>query len=32
MGYKNFKRIYEKGFALNDECFINENKYDTFIQ
>lgn len=29
MGNKNIKRIYDKGFALNDERFINGNKYDT---
>ena len=28
-GYKNFKRNMTKGFALNDERFINGNKYDT---
>ena len=29
MGYKNFKRVYDKGLCLNDERFISENKYDT---
>ncbi len=29
---KILKEYMTKGFALNDECFINGNKYDTFIQ
>lgn len=32
MGYKILKEYRTKGFALNEERFINENKYDIFIQ
>ncbi len=32
MGYKILKEYRIKGFALNEERFINENKYDIFIQ
>ena len=32
MGYKILKEYRTKGFSVNEERFIKDNKYDIFIQ